>query len=193
MTLAEYFRILREEDIARRYFVMNSFDGTLVVLGVIVAMYFSGINDARIVIISCLGASIAMAVSGIWSAYAAERAERTKSLIELERHLLRDLSETKVSKEMERIAILVALVNGFSPLLVSLVLISPFFISHLGLLPIGFAFYLSIILVIVVLFLIGVFVGIIGKEDIVKSGSKMVMAGIVVGIIMYLLELMKVF
>lgn len=192
MKLLEYFKILKEEDIARRYFVMNSFDGTLVVLGVVIAMYFAEINEARIVIISCLGAAIAMTVSGIWSAYAAERAERLKSLMELERHLLRDLNETKVSKEMERISLLIALVNGLSPLFVSFVLISPFVISQLGVLPLEFAFYSSMTLVLIVLFLIGVFVGMIGREDIMRSGFKMVLAGIVVGIIVYLLELLKV-
>ncbi len=192
MEILKYLKILKEEEIARRYFVMNSFDGVLVVLGVVIAMYFTGIDEARIVIISCLGAAIALAVSGVWSAYATERAERTKALRELERHMLKDLGETRVGRRVQIMSFLIALVNGLSPLFISLVLISPFVISQFGFLQLELAFYSSITLVLAILFLLGVFVGKVGRENLIKSGIKMALAGVVVGVIVFALEGLKV-
>lgn len=192
MRLLSYIRILKDEEIARRYFVMNSFDGALTILGIITAMYIVGKHEVSLVVISSLGAAIAMAVSGIWGAYAVERAERLRSLRELERHLLVDLNETEIEKKISVITILVALVDGLSPLLVSLILISPFLISQFGLMNVENAFYFSFILVILILFLLGVFVGKIAKENYLKSGFKMLLAGIVVGIIIYILEFIKI-
>jgi len=192
MEIVKYLRILREEEIARRYFVMNSFDGVLVALGVVIAMYLTGIDEPRVVIVSCLGAAIAIAVSGVWSAYAAERAERMKALRELERHMLKDLGETRIGKRVQIMSFLIALVNGLSPLFVSLVLIFPFVISQFGLLPLELAFYSSITLILTVLFLLGVFVGKIGEENLMKSGMKMVLAGIVVGVIIFILGGLRV-
>ena len=192
MEIVKYLRILKEEEIARRYFVMNSFDGVLVALGVVIAMYLTGIDEPRVVIVSCLGAAIAIAVSGVWSAYAAERAERMKALRELEKHMLKDLGETRIGRRVQIMSFLIALVNGLSPLFVSLVLIFPFVISQLGLLPLELAFYSSITLILTVLFLLGVFVGKIGEENLMKSGMKMVLAGIVVGVIIFVLGGLRV-
>lgn len=194
MKIGEYLKILKEEEIARRYFVMNSFDGVLVVLGVVIAMltHLDKIEDAGIVIISCLGAAIALAVSGVWSAYAAEKAERTKALRNLERHMLKDLGETRIGRKVQLMSFLIALVNGLSPLLISLILISPFILSKLGLLQLKIAFYSSIILVLVVLFLLGVFVGKVGKENLIISGMKMALAGIAVSVMIFCLEGLKV-
>lgn len=192
MELLRYLKILKDEEIARRYFVMNSFDGTLTILGIVIAMYIAGKHDASLIIISSLGAAIALAVSGVWSAYAAERAERLRSLHELERHLLKDLNETEIEKKMDIMTILIALVNGLSPLLVSLIIISPFLISQFGLISVEAAFYLSFISIVLILFLLGAFIGKIARENYLKSGFKMLLAGIVVGIIIYILELVKV-
>lgn len=192
MELPRYLKILKDEEIARRYFVMNSFDGTLTILGIVIAMYIAGKHDASLIIISSLGAAIALAVSGVWSAYATERAERRRSLHELEKHLLKDLNETEIEKKMDMMTMLIALVNGLSPLLVSLIIISPLLISQFGLINVETAFYFSFISIVLILFLLGAFIGKIARENYLKSGFKMLLAGIVVGIIVYILEFIKV-
>ena len=83
-----YDKIASIGEIARRYFAMNSFDGVLTILGILIGSYFGGIRQANIVISAGLGASIAMMVSGIWGTYLTEQAERTKSLKELESSIL---------------------------------------------------------------------------------------------------------
>lgn len=191
-TVLKYLRFLKGEEIARRYFVMNSFDGALTMLGVITAFYLAGVNEARIVIISCLGAAIALGVSGVWSAYATERAERIREVSELEKHLLRSLCESRIKERMNVLIILIALVNGVSPVLVSVIIISPFILVQLGLLVIQSAFIAAVTLVFIILFLLGTVTGKVGKESIYYSGAKMVLAGIVVGVICFILEGLKV-
>lgn len=191
MDILRYLRIVRDEEIARRYFVMNSFDGALTILGIIVALFMSGERRASLIIISSLGAAVAMAISGIWGAYSIEKAERTNSLRELEKHLLRDLDETELERKLNITTILIALVDGLSPMLVSVILVSPFFLAQGGLLSIQKAFYASIGLIVLVLFLLGLFVGHVAKEDGIRSGFSMLFAGIAVGAVVVLLKLLE--
>ena len=62
--------------IARRFFVMNSFDGSLTMLGIIVGSWVSGVRNPSKIVGTGLGACLAMGISGMVGAYASERAER---------------------------------------------------------------------------------------------------------------------
>lgn len=191
MKILNYIKLVSEEEIARRYFIMNSFDGALTILGVLVGMYTAGVSDSRVVIIACLGAAVAMAVSGVWGAYATERAERMRELKRLGQYMLKDLEETRIGRTAEKMSFIIAFVDGMSPLLVSVLLVTPFLASHLGLLSIDAAYYSSAVMVMFVLFLLGVIVGKIGKNSVIKSGLRMVLAGVLVGLIVIALDLMK--
>jgi predicted membrane protein (TIGR00267 family) len=191
MDLLKALKELKNEEIARRYFVMNSFDGALTILGIVIAVYISGKHESGLIIISSLGAAVAMAISGIWGAYSIERAERLRVLKELERHLMADLEETEIEKKVNSTTVLVALVDGLSPMLATLLIISPFIASQLGLLGAESAFYYSIAIVVIILFLLGALVGHVAKEDRAKSGAKMVLAGIAVAVVVLLLDLLK--
>ena len=192
MGILNYFNLLKKEKIARRYFLMNSFDGTLTMLGVIIALWFADITNPKLVITSCLGAGIAILVSGIYSAYATEKAERIRELKELEKHLMTDLDETKIGERFLKLSILLALVNGFSPLIVSIFIITPFIFSYFNFIPIFYSFVLSIIFVLFVLFSLGMMVGKIAEENLLKNGFKMLSAGILVSIIILVLEIVKI-
>jgi len=191
MDILKALKELKNEEIARRYFIMNSFDGALTILGIVIAVYVSGKHESGLIIISSLGAAVAMAISGIWGAYSIERAERLRVLKELEMHLMADLEETEVEKKVNSTTILVALVDGLSPMLATLLIISPFIASQLGLLAAESAFYYSIAIVVIILFLLGALVGHVAKEDRAKSGVKMVLAGIAVAVVVLLLDLLK--
>jgi predicted membrane protein (TIGR00267 family) len=191
MDLLKSLKELKNEEIARRYFIMNSFDGALTILGIVIAVYISGKHESGLIIISSLGAAVAMAISGIWGAYSIERAERLRVLKELERHLMADLEETEIEKKVNSTTILVALVDGLSPMLATLLIISPFIASQLGLIGTESAFYYSIAIVVIILFLLGALVGHVAKEDRAKSGAKMVFAGIAVAVVVLLLDLLK--
>jgi len=184
--------MLENEEIARRYFIMNSFDGALTIFGIIVAIYVSGIENTRIIVVSCIGAAISMGVSGIWGAYAAERAERIRKLKDLERHLMQDLDETHVGRRTRMMTMLVALVDGISPVLVSAVIIIPFLMADLGFHSVQTAFKLSITIVAIILLSLGAVTGRIAGERILPNALKMVSAGLVVAVISVLLEQLKV-
>ncbi|ODS42660.1 MAG: hypothetical protein MSIBF_04985 [Candidatus Altiarchaeales archaeon IMC4] len=185
--ILEYIKKLKEEDIARRYFVMNSFDGALTILGIIISMYLGGISDPRVVVIAGIGAATALGVSGFWGAYASERAERMHSLRELEQHMLSDLRGTDIEKEMKTIVLLVALVDGLSPFLVSLILVVPFIV-----LSAPASFYASMLMVVLILFVLGVLLAKISMESALRSGLKMVSAGVVIGILLLAIDNLKV-
>lgn len=190
--LLKYLKFLSKDNIIRRYFVMNSFDGALTILGLLIALFFANVKEAKIIVMSCLGAGIAMFVSGVYGAYAAERAERIRELKELEKHLMTDLDETKIGKKFEQVSILVALVDGLSPFLVSLLLSMPFVLSSMNLFSIEYGFFVSFMLILIMLFLLGVIVGKIAVENPIKEGIKTLSAGIIVGLLLFILEFLKV-
>ena len=187
-----FLELIKKNDIIRRYIVMNSFDGVLTILGIVIAMLVAGALEPRIVIISAVGVIIATGVSGIWGGYSAEKAERKRTMKTLEKHLLRNLSKTRIESEYRKISLIMGLANGLSSSIVSFILIIPFFLAQLNLIGKTEAYFTSIGLIIISLFVLGYFVGEIAKEHKIKQGILMVGAGAVVGIIIYLFELIRV-
>jgi len=61
--------LLRAGNITRRYLVTNGFDGALTMLGMLTGFYTSGMTNLSVAISACLGAAIALFVSGLSSAY----------------------------------------------------------------------------------------------------------------------------
>ena len=74
--IKQYMEITQCLTIARRYFVMNAFDGAMTVLGMVVGFFANQVVNPVIVIIGGIGACIAMSISGDFGAYFAEKAER---------------------------------------------------------------------------------------------------------------------
>ena len=154
----------RAKGIARRYFVTNGFDGALTMLGLMMAFASRENVDISVAITACLGAAIALFMSGISSAYLSETAERKKELRDLEGALLDDLSESDYGKASRYVPVLVALVNGLSPLLIALLIITPLWLTQAGItLPLS-PFVAAIILAMTIIFLLGVMLGTLSKD-----------------------------
>jgi predicted membrane protein (TIGR00267 family) len=153
-------RITQAQGIARRYFVTNGFDGALTMLGLTMGFYTSGNATPRVAIGACLGAAVALGVSGLTSAYISESAERKKELQELEQALVTaDLENTDYGKASRLIPLLIAAVNGLAPFLISLLIIAPLWLAQQGI-PLPFTpLASSIALAFVIIFLLGVFLG----------------------------------
>lgn len=184
----ESLRIANAGEIARRYFVMNAFDGALTVLGIVLGAYIAGVRDVNIIVSAVLGASLAMGLSGVWGAYMAEKAERTRKLKELETALFTNLKNTRLHRASTAAIIWLALVDGGSPVMVAFAAISPFFLSQTGIFSFTLSVYLSILVSLVVLFALGMFLGKISKENMVFQGLKMTSAGIIIATILLLLK-----
>ncbi|MDO8736540.1 MAG: hypothetical protein Q7K29_05590 [Thermoleophilia bacterium] len=176
-TLRKYHRIARVGEIARRYFAMNAFDGVLTILGVLVGSWFGHVRDAGAVVTLGLAASFAMGVSGFYGAYMTEKAERSRSLAELEESTLSNLRDTDIGHASTYATIVVSLVDGFSPFAAASIAVSPFFLGDN--IPIETAFYVAFFLAFTELFALGMYLGAISKNRMVLSGIKMVSAGLV--------------
>jgi predicted membrane protein (TIGR00267 family) len=163
-------RITRTHGIARRYFVVNGFDGALTMLGILTGFHVGGVEDLRVVISACVGAAVALAMSGLSSAYISERAERRKALAELEESMIADLKGSAHGSAARWVPLLIAAVNGLAPLVLSLIIILPLGLAHLGLaLPFP-PLVMAIAAALALIFLLGVFLGQIGNTLWLWSG-----------------------
>lgn len=149
----------RAHGIGRRYFFTNGYDGALTMLGLNVGFYSTGDVPTHTVINACLGAAIALFISGLTSAYISESEERKKELAELESAMATSLGKTEYGRATKWVPVWIALVNGFSPLLVSLFIISPLWMDQLGVpLPIP-PLESAILFALAAIFLLGIFLG----------------------------------
>lgn len=176
--LREYERISGFLKIARRALANNAFDGVLTMIGIVMGSYMGGVRNAGTVIRIGIATSVSIGVSGLWGAYLAESAERGRDLAELERISLTDLGDTKIGRASRVAVVVVSLVDGMSPLVSSLIVLAPFFLTPLiGDILISYA--LSTLLALTSLFGLGMFLGRISGRSLVGYGLRTVVAGIV--------------
>ena len=179
-------RITDSRDIMRRYFVVNGFDGSLTMLGLIIGFLISGTTDLTIVINVCLGAAIALCMSGLSSAYVSESAERRRALHELEQAMIDDLHESAHGEAARGVPLMIALVNGLAPMVMSLLILTPLFLSRLGVpLPLP-PLYAAIVVALLIIFLLGVFLGRISGVSWLRSGFQTLLVAIVTAALIYL-------
>ena len=172
--LRDYDEITNVGPIIRRYFVIGAFDGALTVLGIIIgASAVGAAEEHRALILSAsIGASIALSVSSAVGAYEAERVEKKLDVRTIERALLARLSEEH--KEAFRFAaILSAIVHGIAPLIAALLPVLPF-----AFLDIPSATIAAIVITLVILFLLGAYLGNLVRERILVTGLRFVAAGL---------------
>ena len=175
----------RARGITRRYFVTNGFDGALTMLGLMVGFHSSGNVTLPVAITACLSAAVALCMSGLSSAYLSEMAERKKELQDLEQALLSDLSKSDYGKASRFVPILVAMVNGLSPLGISLTIIVPVWLAERGMqLPFP-PFLLAISIALFIIFLLGVMLGRLSNEFWLWTGLRtLAIAGLTMVVIL---------
>jgi predicted membrane protein (TIGR00267 family) len=179
----KYSEISGVSSITRRYFVMNAFDGALTMLGVVIGAYVSGILKPITIISAGLAGSIAMGTSGISGAYMTEKAERTKKLKGLERAMLKDMKNDLHGKSHRFATIYAAIVDGVSPAVAAMLVISPFFLVNFEIISSDLAFISSIAITLLVLSLLGVYLARISDESMIKYGIQMLLVGIITAFI----------
>ena len=179
--------ITRTRGSARRYFVVNGFDGALTMLGILVGFYVSEAADLRLVIGACAGAAVALAMSGLSSAYISERAERRRELTKLEDAMVTDLSESAHGRAARWVPLLIAAVNGLAPLLISIVVLVPLVLAWTGKGPAFPPLETAIAVALAMIFSLGVFLGQVGRTFWLLSGLQaLVIALCTVGLILVL-------
>ena len=179
-------RITRTHEIMRRYFVVNGFDGALTMLGLILGFIVSDANALSVIINVCLGAAIALGVSGVSSAYVSESAERKRALAELEGAMMTNLRDSAHGEAARGVPLLIALVNGFAPLIISLLILMPLFLANAGfVLPVS-PLYLAVAITLFLIFLLGVFLGSIAGISWLRSGVQTLLVAILTAALIYL-------
>lgn len=191
MSLIEQARLLlsisRTSDIVRRYFVVNGFDGALTMLGMITGFMISATDDLTVIINACLGAAIALGMSGLSSAYVSEVAERKRALAKLEQAMIADLQQTAHGEAARWVPLWIALVNGSSPLFISLLILLPLWLTKAGMvLPLS-PLYAAVLVALILIFLLGVLLGQIAGISWLRSGIQTMLVAAVTAILIYLL------
>ena len=178
--------ITRTHDIVRRYFVVNGFDGALTMLGLIIGFIVSESDDLPVIFNVCLGAAIALGMSGLSSAYISESAERKRALAKLEQAMISDLGGSAHGEASRWVPLLVGLVNGLAPLVISFLILMPIVLSISGVtLPLS-PLYAAISIALFLIFLLGVFLGRIADISWLRSGIQTLLVAVVTAALIYL-------
>lgn len=185
--------LTRGVEIARRYLAMNAFDGALTMLGLILGGLIT-INPLdpnpgfNAILLAAAGTSIAMAISGFSGSYLAESAERDREVEDLGRAMLTDMSESMYAKAGRTTSAVVAIIDGASPAIAAFIIIIPLFFVPAGIFGYQLAFYMAIGICMLLLFVLGLFLGAVSKKNMWAYGAKTLFAGILTAILMLLVS-----
>jgi len=183
-----FLRITHSHGIARRYFVVNGFDGALAMLGLAMGFYVTGGASLEIAITACMGTAVALGVSGLSSAYISESAERRRALKDLEGAMAGEsLAGSSHERAARLVPIYVAAVNGLAPFVTALLIITPLWLARWGFdLPLS-PFAAAAAVATILLFLYGVYLGAVSGTFWLWSGVRtLLVAAATVGIILIL-------
>lgn len=162
----------------RRYFVNTVFDSTFVSMGIVVASALVPDSSVGTVVGTMFAVSLALGISTGTSVYEAEKVEAEIRLRELERAMLTPLDGTDATRVLDVSRYLIVTVNAVAPLAVFAATASPFFLSSsLTILGIPTAFF-SVAIAMVVLFLVGTYLGRLTGRPAWLKGLRMAVIGI---------------
>ncbi|MFW9865421.1 MAG: VIT1/CCC1 transporter family protein [Candidatus Thorarchaeota archaeon] len=222
-----YNQITHFSLIARRYFVNNFYDGMLTILGILLGFFVLILRnesisavDSSYVILTCLGTSLSMFISGISGSYLSERAERRKEKKEIDKAMvileeeenesliiekvdsdasiqkamitpinmnnsfdnmkiqhkkpkLKKRAKTLYEKAEKFTNVIVSIVNGTAPLVGGIIPSLPFFFVLNAGIPI---FLLSFLIITICIIFLGIVLGLISKESILRNVIEMTFA-----------------
>jgi predicted membrane protein (TIGR00267 family) len=174
-TIKAYNRIAGITRITRRYFAINGFDGVITSIGILLGNYIIDVTRHKNVLIAGMAVIISLGVSGVWSAYNSESAERKKELDDLSESTLYGLEETVISRAQRFAAIFLSAVNGFSPTIMAFIPLIPFLFGSI--IPIQYCYWAGFGLAFLILFGMGIFLGKVSRTSLIVSGLKMLIAG----------------
>ncbi len=182
-----YNKIASISKIVRRYFAINGFDGVITSIGILLGNYIIGVTEYIHVVIAGTAICISLGVSGVWSAYNSETAERKRELDDLEESTLHNLDKTIIADAQKFATRVLALINGLSPVIMALLPLIPFVFGKY--IPINICYYSGFVIAFLILFGVGLFLGKISRTNLIVSGIKMLVAGIFCVLLSLLLKL----
>lgn len=183
-----YFALAEASELSRRYFVMNSFDGALAILGVVVGAYITGKADAHLIINTGVGLALATGISGFVGAFLSERAERSRKIKEIEESIMMEIKGSIIYRASKFVTIALAVVDGISPALTIFLTLVPFMIHEASpaALSLEYAMVASIVINLSTLALLGVYLGKIASANRLKYSLLTVAMGLAILAILFL-------
>ncbi len=176
--------------ILRRFFINTLFDSTFTQLGIIIGSAFAGNPDLRLIIGTLVASSVALGISTGVSVYESEMLEREIRVVELEKALFRELDNTVIVENHKTSAMIISIVNFFTPLVCSGIVIAPLLFAAFRFLDIATAPWISIALALGVLFVAGTYLGRLGKQKPFMKGLRMAGFGIVAFAIGFFIQIL---
>jgi predicted membrane protein (TIGR00267 family) len=173
------------ERIPVRYTVLGTIDGVIACLAVVLGV-FSAAPNVKIIVIGGLSGGIGLGLSNGIGGFLAERTVEHKRLRELERSMLLKqgaMEHTVLTRAIRVKLFYDTITHGCCSFLGAMVPILPFLIG----LHVNFAIIFSIIVSLIVLFVLGMYMGLMTKENIILMGSKMMIIGLVVAVVVRLI------
>ncbi len=175
--------------VARRMFVTNSLDGLLAALGVNVGGYSPG-SDPLLMASSIIGGGVAMGImSGMVGVYLSERAERIREVRELEKKLSAKLRRSSIYwRAASLIPVYVALWSGVGIVLFPTLVALPYLLAANTGLGVEPAFIASTGIALLLMTLLGAYLGRISQENTLISALRGLSLGLAALILVYLLK-----
>jgi len=177
--LRTYLNLTRGGEISRRYFIINSFDGIVTILGILIAAYTIGNMKPTIILSVSFGSIVGMGISGFFGAFIAEKVEREIEMSNLKHAMLvNDFKGTILEKAIKATVIWSATVDCLSTILSGLLILVPEILALYGFIGNLSALYLSISLSLALLFALGSYMYKLTGKNVFKGGIVFLVTGL---------------
>lgn len=183
MNLKGIISSVKLENFDIRYVIRGLIDGSLSSLGVVIG---ASSGDVSIIVAAGIGGGVANGISNILGALTAERAVLEGKRSSQEKVLLKEagsLKKTSFYKEALNKTAISGIGDGVSTAFGSIIPVIPFLF-----LDKQTAIIVAILITLSTLFILGIFIGKISKENLAISGFKMVIGGLLVTLISFIIE-----
>jgi len=182
--IQEYFKM-------SRYVALGSLDGILAVMGVTLAASgvasVGGVNIPNYIIgLTGLSGGIALAMSNAFGSFIGERAEEARTIRELEKKMVleeRSLDDTLIHQQAKKRIYMSMITHGFSSFAGSFVPVVPFLLIENR----TDAILTTISLCFVALVFLGIYLGKVSRESLLKTSLEIVAIGVLISLVSFLI------
>ncbi|MBM4242045.1 MAG: TIGR00267 family protein [Euryarchaeota archaeon] len=182
--IQEYFKM-------SRYVALGSLDGILAVMGVTLAASgvasVGGVNIPNYIIgLTGLSGGMALAMSNAFGSFIGERAEEARTIRELEKKMVleeRSLDDTLIHQQAKKRIYMSMITHGFSSFAGSFVPVVPFLLIENR----TDAILTTISLCFVALVFLGIYLGKVSRESLLKTSLEIVAIGVLISLVSFLI------
>jgi len=178
-----YSKMTDLTSISRRYFVIGFFDGILTILGMIIGAHMVGEASSKLIISAGVATALALGISSSWGAFEAERIEQKIMKDEKDKALLINSKECSIDRAHRFATYISSIVHGVAPIIAALIPILPYVF-----LPLETAFIAAVSLSFLSLFIVGAIMGRVARFNIILSGFRTLLAGLLTALLVTIIS-----